>query len=175
MKRLAILAAALAFAAAACGSDDNPAGSTALPTKVVFTAQISTANEVPPITNAEAGGSGNMTMTFNLTRDSAGAITAATVDFSGNFSGFPAGTVLTAGHIHTGASGANGGVVIGTGIGQGEVTMPNGSGSLVHSSAAVSPIDLVNQIINNPAGFYFNIHTALNPNGVARGQLVKQP
>ena len=28
-------------------------------------------------------------------------------------------------------------------------------------------------IINNPAGYYFNIHTALNPGGVARGQLTR--
>ena len=28
-------------------------------------------------------------------------------------------------------------------------------------------------IINNPAGFYFNAHSTLNPGGVVRGQLVK--
>jgi hypothetical protein len=33
---------------------------------------------------------------------------------------------------------------------------------------------LAQTIINNPAGYYFNIHTAANPGGVARGQLVKQ-
>ena len=29
-------------------------------------------------------------------------------------------------------------------------------------------------IIDNPAGFYFNVHSSTNPGGVARGQLVKQ-
>jgi hypothetical protein len=29
-------------------------------------------------------------------------------------------------------------------------------------------------IIDNPANFYFNVHSSLNPGGVARGQLVKQ-
>ncbi len=30
-----------------------------------------------------------------------------------------------------------------------------------------------NEILNNPNGFYFNAHTALNPSGVVRGQLVR--
>jgi len=53
----------------------------------------------------------------------------------------------------------------------GEVTMPNGSGSYVHTGFPVTPVDTANSIIANPAGFYFNVHTALNPGGVARGQL----
>jgi filamentous hemagglutinin family protein len=28
-------------------------------------------------------------------------------------------------------------------------------------------------IINNPAGYYFNAHSAINTGGVVRGQLVK--
>jgi CHRD domain-containing protein len=28
-------------------------------------------------------------------------------------------------------------------------------------------------MINNPAGFYFNVHTQLNLNGAIRGQLVR--
>jgi len=28
-------------------------------------------------------------------------------------------------------------------------------------------------VINNPAGFYFNVHSTLNAGGVARGTLVK--
>ena len=89
------------------------------------------------------------------------------------FTGFPAGTIVTLAHIHQAASGTNGGVVVNMVPAAGEVTMPNGSGSYVKSGFAVSPVDLANQIINNPAGFYFNCHTALNPGGVVRGQLVK--
>jgi hypothetical protein len=29
-------------------------------------------------------------------------------------------------------------------------------------------------IIDNPAGYYFNVHSTQNGGGVARGQLVKQ-
>jgi hypothetical protein len=37
------------------------------------------------------------------------------------------------------------------------------------------PATLAQQIIDNPAGYYFNVHTALNPGGAVRGQLVRQP
>jgi hypothetical protein len=33
---------------------------------------------------------------------------------------------------------------------------------------------LINAILNNPAGYYFNVHTALNGGGAVRGQLVMQ-
>ena len=33
---------------------------------------------------------------------------------------------------------------------------------------------IAQQIVNNPAGYYFNVHTDLNKGGVMRGQLVKQ-
>ena len=29
-------------------------------------------------------------------------------------------------------------------------------------------------IVNNPPGYYFNVHTTANTGGVMRGQLVKQ-
>ena len=53
----------------------------------------------------------------------------------------------------------------------GEVTLANGSGSFTKTTS-VDPA-VAQNIINNPAGFYFNIHSTLNPGGVARGQLVK--
>jgi hypothetical protein len=33
------------------------------------------------------------------------------------------------------------------------------------------PAALAQMIIDNPSGFYFNIHSPLNPGGFARGQL----
>jgi hypothetical protein len=32
----------------------------------------------------------------------------------------------------------------------------------------------INAIVANPAGFYFNVHTTLNPGGAVRGQLSAQ-
>ena len=87
MKRY-VLMTALAVAAAGCGSD-SPVAPTAPPTTIVFTAALAAANENPPITNADVNARGTGTFTLNLTRDAAGAITAATGTFVYSLSGFP--------------------------------------------------------------------------------------
>jgi hypothetical protein len=175
MKRLAVCAiAVLAICGASC-DDDNPNGPSTQPTTLVYTATILPANETPPITNAESTGRGDATITFHLTRDASGNITAATVDFLSTMTGFPAGVVGTAAHIHEAPAGVAGGIVISTGATPGSFTLPNGSGSLVANGVTVSPVDVVNRIIANPAGFYFNVHSQLNPTGFARGQLVLRP
>jgi len=167
----AALALAL-FALAFSGCDDkkNPTNPTDLPPK--FTATLLTSNEVPAITGPEAGGSGTVTVTFNLTKDAAGTITAATADFAATYSGFPNGTALTLSHIHQGNAGTNGTVVVNLALSAGEVTFPTGSGTLTKNGITMTT-DITNQILANPAGFYFNSHTALNPGGVVRGQLVR--
>lgn len=174
MSRLMILALAASVLAVGCSKDETPAPTTPTPqNRFVFTANLSSNNEVPPISNAEMGATGTATLTMNTTRDGSGNITAATFDVSVVFSGFPAGSVITLAHIHQAAAGVNGGVVVNMVPGAGEVTFPNGSGSYVHAGFPVSPVDLANQIIANPAGFYFNAHTAANPGGVTRGQLTR--
>jgi hypothetical protein len=175
MLRLSFLAIAISLLAVGC-SDSTPAPTTPTPAvqnKFVFTADLKASNEVPPISNAEANATGQATLTMNTTRDSAGAINSATIDVSVTFAGFPAGTSITVAHIHQAAAGVAGGVVVNTLPSAGEVTFPNGSGSFVRGGFPVSPVDLANQIINNPAGFYWNAHTAANPGGAVRGQLVK--
>jgi hypothetical protein len=168
MKRMFVLAIAASFFAAACGSS-SPSSPT--PTQPTFTAALSPANENPPISGAEASGSGNATITFNTTKDAAGNITAASVTFVVNMQGFPAGTPINVAHIHTGATGQNGSVLVSTSLAAGEVVLANGSGSFT-KTVSVDPA-VAQNIINNPAGFYFNIHSQANPGGVARGQLVK--
>jgi hypothetical protein len=176
MSRFPLLAVVVGLVATGCGSDNGPGPSPTPPNKLVFTATISAANEVPPITNAESGARGEATLTFNVKRDAAGAITEGTVDVFATFSGFPAGTSLTLAHIHTGVSTVSGGVVIGLVPSPGEVTFPNGNGSYVRTGFPIGPpVDIANQIIANPSAFYFNVHSALNPGGVARGQLVLRP
>jgi hypothetical protein len=137
-----------------------------------FRATLSPANEVPPVTNAEAGASGTMDITINATRDVTGAITAATVNFNGTVAGFPAGSTVNIAHIHPGAAGNNGGVLINTGLVPGEVALSGGGGTIVKNNVAIN-IDIANQIIANPSGYYFNVHTAMNPGGALRGQLVR--
>ena len=153
-----------------CG-DDNNALTTPSPASVArFTATLLPSNKVPPISGSEANGSGTGALTFNVTKDSSGNITAASLDVVVSATGFPAGTALTASHIHGGAPGVNGGVFVGFGLGAGEVTFPTGSGSFTKQGVTLT-VDQANSIMANPSAFYVNIHTAANPGGVARGQL----
>ena len=166
MKRFSAVAIVLAFVAAGCGSSSTSPSST--PTKPTFTAQLSPANEVPPISNAEASGTGSVTITFDITRDSGNNITAASVTFVANLSGFPAGTTVTLGHIHKAPAGVAGGVVISANVTS--TQLANGSGSLVLSNNSPD-VAVVQDILNNPSQYYFNLHSTLNPGGFTRGQL----
>jgi hypothetical protein len=172
MKGLPVLVAAFALLAAGCGSSST-SPSTSAPTKPTFTATLSPANEVPPITGPEATGSGTATITFDTTTNASGQITAATVTFVVNVSGFPANTPLNIAHIHTGAAGVAGGVLVNTGLTAGNnTTNAAGAGTFTVAGVAMTA-DVASAIIANPAGYYFNVHSTLNPGGVARGQLVK--
>jgi len=168
MKRLFPLAVVLALVAAGCSNNNSP--SPATPTNPTFTAALSPANEVPPITNAESTVSGNATITLVVTRDAANNITAATATFVVNLTGFPAGSAVNIAHIHEGATTCACPVVVNTSLAAGEVTIVNGVASFTKANITVDPA-VAQRILANPAGFYFNVHTTLNAGGVARGQL----
>jgi len=170
MKKIALLAVLTVIAG--CGSS-SPTNPTTGP--IVFTAALSAANEVPPVTNADANGRGTATITLNAPRDSSGALTGAgTMNFSVQLSGFPAGTEVRLAHIHPGATGINGAPLVNTGLTPATaVTLADGTGQLTFSNVPVSQVD-AQSIVSNPAGFYFNAHTAANPGGAVRGQLVRQ-
>ncbi len=68
----------------------------------------------------------------------------------------------TMAHVHTGATGVNGGPVITLDV--------TGKGS--DMCIAVEP-EKLKPIVANPAGYYVNIHTADFPAGAVRGQLAK--
>ena len=159
--------------AAACG-DDTPTTPSSASSSVTLTAALLPSSEVSPINGTEANESGTATLKFNLTRDSAGNITAATMDATVSVTGFPAGTALTASHIHPGAAGANGGILVSLGLAAGEVAFSTGSGSFTEQGITV-PVDQANSILANPAGFYLNIHTVANRGGVVRGRLTRTP
>jgi hypothetical protein len=107
---------------------------------------------------------------MTTTKDAAGNITAATATFVVNITGVPAGTSINIAHIHECASSCNGSIVVNTTLAAGEVTVTNGVASFTKANLTVDPA-VAQRILNNPAGFYFNVHTTLNPGGVARGQL----
>jgi hypothetical protein len=170
MKRLTILAVTLALFAAC---DNEPTSPSA--TAPTFTAILSPANEVPPITDAEASGRGTVSIVLtNITRDASGTITAATADFQVSLTGFPAGMTLSAAHIHPGRAGQNGATINNLGIGAGEFVIPaSGSVNFTKPNINFTQINQVQNMLNDPAGFYFNVHSTLHPGGVARGQLVR--
>jgi|SwirhisoilCB2_FD_contig_31_29105053_length_725_multi_4_in_0_out_0_2 hypothetical protein len=174
MKRYVLVG--IAVLAAGCGSSSTPSSpSNTQPNTIVFTAALNAANEVPPITNADSNAKGTGTFTLNLTRDAAGTITDATGTFVYSLSGFPAGTTIRLTHIHEGGPGISGGVVIDTGLTAGTaITLADGT--LTNQTFSNRPVGatLANQIIANPNGYYFNVHSGLNPGGAVRAQLVKQ-
>ena len=168
MKRFgALLLSLCLFGAAGC-SDDSTSPSN-LP--IVMTASLSPANEVPAIAIPENTGHGAAQITFNVTRDGTGAISGGTAEFHFQLNGFPSSTTIIAAHIHPGAAGVNGGVIVNTGVVAGSpVTQSDGVMSFTSAPVSV-PAALLQSIVSNPAGFYFNVHSPTNSGGVARGQL----
>ncbi len=65
-------------------------------------------------------------------------------------------------HIHLGAVGSAGGIVV-------QLVAPGASGTSRGCSSATRA--LVGQILRNPAGYYVNVHTTDFPAGAIRGQL----
>ena len=173
MKRLALLALVLVFGVSCDDSPTNPSD----PNVARFTAILLPSSEVPPVTNADATGSGTMQMTMTVTRDAGGTITGATYDFVVNVTGFPANTTLTGAHIHTAPAGLNSGVVVGLPLTGSDTALPTGQGTITKPGlSANNPANaaaVAQSIFNNPGGNYFNVHTTVNTGGAIRGQLVK--
>ena len=129
-------------------------------------------SEVPPVTNAENVVSGTASIVMTLTKDGAGNITSAFARFSVNLQGFPAGSSVNIAHIHEGATTCACPVVVNTTLAAGQVAVTSGAASFTIAGIVVPP-EVAQRILANPAGFYFNVHSTLNPGGVARGILVK--
>jgi len=167
MKRLATLIIGLSVFAAGCSNNSTGPSQT---TTSTFTVALTAASETPPTVNADAGATGTAIIVLTVARDSSGSITSATADFQISVAGFPPGTTVTDAHIHNAPVGVAGGVYVATGLTAGELVLTNGGGSVTKNGVNV-PADKAAAILSNPAGFYFNVHTALNPNGAIRGQL----
>ena len=171
MNRVSALLVGLSIFAVGCGGESSPtAPSQGTTTTSTFTVPLSPANEVPAITNADVSGSGTATIALTVTKDDAGNITSASANFQISVTGFPAGTRVTDAHIHGAAAGSNGTPIVNVGLTSGELAVSNGSGSITKNGINV-PADRAAAILNNRAGHYFNVHTALNPDGAIRGQL----
>jgi hypothetical protein len=161
MKRLALVAVTIAvFGVAGCGSSKNP--NTPSDT-TIFTVQLSALNEVPAVTNAEISARGTAVITINKA--------ANTIDFSVSLNSFPTTSVLTAAHIHPGAAGVAGTVLVPTPLNTANApSLTSGSATFTFAAVSTSAANITN-ILAAPQNFYFNVHTQANGSGVIRGQL----
>jgi hypothetical protein len=147
----AFVAGIAATLISACGGSSGPATN--------FTATLSGANEVPPTTSTATG-----TATLTLS----GTTMNYTVTYSG-LSGPP-----TASHIHLGAAGVAGAVVVPfSGIPSTASGSFSGSFTSANIQASTNPPvatldDLLVQMRARAA--YVNIHSAQSPGGEIRGQ-----
>jgi hypothetical protein len=115
----------------------------------VVNATMKGANEVPPA-DPLATGSAWMTLDSNSGKVCYWVITSGLAE------------PVTAAHLHQGAAGSNGPIVI-------PFNTPT-HGFTIGCTTAGLP--LIQSIIDNPSGFYTNVHNAQFPGGAIRGQLV---
>jgi len=179
MRLIRSLAAAAMLVAACGGAATAPSPTptaTPAPTpqlKFVFTADLKTTNEVPAVTDAEGSCTGKGTFTLNTTKDTTGKITAATGQFDLTISSCPTTTMVILFHIHKQVAGQNGSVVVDSGqkaanpiaLTTGGTTAP-----VTMTNPTVDPA-LATDIIANPSGYYFNVHSQLHSGGFIRDQL----
>ena len=175
MKRFALLALVLGIFAAGCDKkSESPVAPQVLPSVYTYNSVGLPSNEIPAIVapDPEAAGRAAAGLILTVTRDAAGVITGAKLDFNVSVNSFPATTNFTNFHIHQGNSTvANGSIVIASGLSNGELQLSNGAGQITKTNTSVAA-SLASSIIADPAGFYFNIHSTAHAPGVARGQLV---
>jgi hypothetical protein len=132
----------------------------------VFDLRLQPRQEVPRV-GLRAEGRGHLTL--DVTRDSAGAITSGEAVFYVNYD-FPSTVNFTGLHVHQAAKGANGPIVVDSGIAAFSDT--DGDGNVVALVTGVSPT-LLQAILDRPRDYYVNLHTSVNPTGAMRDQLHK--
>ena len=144
---LALVAVPVALAAKPTTPGSNGTGGKAL------VAKLTGANA-----HAHAGDHGNVVVRLN----------AKTLKVCWSYSNLKltplgaASATPTASHIHTGAAGVNGGVLV-----------PFGATSFVRSGCTTTTKAIIDGILANPSGYYVNVHNASYPGGAIRGQLKK--
>jgi hypothetical protein len=114
-----------------------------------FAATLSGANEVPGPGDADGFGYARLVINPQAQRVCY-RLSVAGID------------VPTAAHIHAGAAGEAGPVVV--------PLMPVDEGGLWHSCVAIDPAPAA-AIVANPSAYYVNVHTSAYPDGALRGQV----
>ena len=158
--------AALVMIGSAGGAQSKKPALSATP---VFKLHLKPSQEVPAIKDLKANAVGQVT--FDLTRNAAGAITAGEVVFYFNYS-FPGAVQVSGLHIHKGSKGANGGVEIGAALSAADSVLDADGHGNVTSVVSGDPAKL-QAILDDPRGYYVNLHTSTPPHlgGALRAQL----
>jgi uncharacterized protein (TIGR03437 family) len=135
-----------------------------------FQVTMTPANEVPAIIGNTAVGAGNMQV-FTI-RNPDATVAGGVVIFDANMT-MPAGTSMSATHIHDGAAGANGPVTIDSALKSQPILLSDGTGNVYRMVTVASgqPLASLNDILINPELHYWNIHTVDAPGGLVRAQL----
>jgi hypothetical protein len=135
-----------------------------------FRPAMSPSNEIPAIASSATG---TAWLTVKVNRDANKVITGGTVTFDVNYN-LGAAATITGLHIHRGSALVNGSVVIDSGTNSVGTT---GSGNITRTveiaSTDASRLDVLNDLVKNPNGFYVNLHTATNGDGLIRSQLLQ--
>lgn len=143
-----------------------------------FQASLSTSAEVPPVTASTASGSSLVRIHIRRA-DTGGTFLQALVDFDTTLTVVQE-QALTNMHIHIGALGVAGGVVIDSRFNQGTpgFTIPVEAGgtariirTFVVEPSNTNGIATIEAILANSEGFYVNTHSTAHPAGIARGQM----
>jgi uncharacterized protein (TIGR03437 family) len=138
---------------------------------IPFRAVLLPSNEVPAV---PLNGSGAATVWLHVVRDAQGRVISASTDFNVGFT-LPAANNVVGLHIHRGAAGENGPVLIDSGIRAAEPVAVETSGRIMRQGQTLPTnadgLGAVNGVLTNPAGYYLNMHTTDFPGGVMRGQL----
>ncbi|MSV29110.1 MAG: CHRD domain-containing protein [Bryobacterales bacterium] len=144
------------------------------PEIVFFRGIMSPLNEVPAV-NLQAGAP--TTLICHIVRDVAGGkIISASMDFVVGY-GFPGPQQFSGLHVHAGAAGVNGPIVIRTSLGSPAPVPSDPSGfGLINLQGQVLPtdqtgLDALTGMLENPSQYYVNLHTTTFPGGVVRAQL----
>jgi uncharacterized protein (TIGR03437 family) len=131
-------------------------------------------NEAPA---ANSGATGVADILAHVVRDSSGQVITGTVDFLIHAK-FPSDVSAIGLHIHSGAAGVAGPVVIGTPLSSTNPQAVKGGGDVVSLPAQVdgtnaAALAALKGLLQDPSQYYVNIHTPDFPGGAMRGQLVR--
>ena len=135
-------------------------------------------NEVPAISPTDFPGAALGTVVAHVARDSSGKIVSGTVDFLVDYRVIGGGVNFTGLHIHKGAAGVVGPIVIPTDVSASNpVKDDTGLGRVTRSAQVLATdaagLDALNGLFTDPSQFYINAHNPEHPGGVIRAQLQK--